>query len=191
MRNAFVLAAQQRLAELGYWVGTPDGSYGPQTEQAVLALQKAAGLARDGVLGPRTRSALTAGALPRPRTTSGSAIEIDLGRQLVLVVTGGRLRFVLSTSTGSGQQYTSQGVTSVATTPRGRFAIFRQVDAMDIAPLGELWRPKYFTGGYALHGSTSIPAYPASHGCARISNAAIDMLWSGGLAPIGRPVWVY
>jgi lipoprotein-anchoring transpeptidase ErfK/SrfK len=28
-----------------------------------------------------------------------------------------------------------------------------------------MWRPNYFYGGYALHGSTSVPTYAASHGC--------------------------
>ena len=41
-----------------------------------------------------------------------------------------------------------------------------------------LWRPRYFNGGIAVHGSPSIPAYPASHGCARVSNAAMDMIWA-------------
>ncbi|GMA85480.1 hypothetical protein GCM10025868_07300 [Angustibacter aerolatus] len=54
-----------------------------------------------------------------------------------------------------------------------------------------LWRPKYFFQGWAFHGSNSIPGYPASHGCARLSNAAIDHLWSSGDAPAGRKVIVY
>ncbi len=189
--GAAVRDLQQNLGDLGYFVGAPDGSYGPQTTQAVLALQKAAGLARDGTFGPRTRRALADGLRPRARTTSGSAIEIDLGRQLVLVVLDGDLRYVLNTSTGSGRQYVSRGVTSVATTPRGRFSVERQIDGLRVSPLGELWRPKYFTGGYALHGSPSIPGFAASHGCARLSNAAINLLWSPDLAPIGRTVWVY
>jgi lipoprotein-anchoring transpeptidase ErfK/SrfK len=186
-----VLAAQQRLSDLGYWLGTPDGTYGAQTAQAVMALQKAAGLSRDGVLGPRTKQALADGVRPHARTTSGSAIEIDKTRQLVLVVLGGTVTYAFNTSTGSGQPYTSDGHTYVATTPEGHFAIERQIDGMRVSRLGQLWRPKYFTGGYALHGAAYIPGYPASHGCARLSNAAIDFLWSSGAAPIGRAVWVY
>ena len=26
----------------------------------------------------------------------------------------------------------------------------------------------YFIGGYAIHGYTSVPTYPASHGCIRV-----------------------
>jgi len=60
-----VLALQQRLKALGYWLGTPDGSFGSLTQQAVWALQKSAGLQRDGVVGPKTMKALEAGTRPR------------------------------------------------------------------------------------------------------------------------------
>jgi lipoprotein-anchoring transpeptidase ErfK/SrfK len=156
-----------------------------------MALQKAAGLGRDGVLGPKTKKALAQGVRPHPRTTSGSAIEVDKDNQLVMVVVDGSLRYVLNTSTGSGRPYTSDGHEYVATTPEGRFSVQRQIDWLRVSRLGELWRTKYFTGGYALHGSASVPGYPASHGCVRLSNSAIDFLWSSGSAPIGRTVWVY
>ena len=57
--------------------------------------------------------------------------------------------------------------------------------------MGALWRPRYFNGGIAIHGYTSVPGYPASHGCTRVSNAGMDYVWSAGLAPTGRRVWVY
>ena len=62
---------------------------------------------------------------------------------------------------------------------------------MDRSPLGTLWRPRYFYRGYAIHGSRSIPGYPASHGCARLHNKAIDFIWAHNLAPIGRQIWIY
>jgi peptidoglycan hydrolase-like protein with peptidoglycan-binding domain len=61
MRGADVLAAQRRLRERGFTeVGTPDGLFGPATERAVRAFQKASGLAVDGILGPLTWEALFA-----------------------------------------------------------------------------------------------------------------------------------
>ncbi|MFM8945634.1 MAG: L,D-transpeptidase, partial [Actinomycetota bacterium] len=57
--------------------------------------------------------------------------------------------------------------------------------------LGEIYRPKYFNGGIAIHGSRSIPNYPASHGCVRVSVPAMDMLWASKMLPIGTKVWVY
>lgn len=186
-----VLALQQRLSAAGYWLGTPNGQYGELTEQAVVAVQKTAGLPRDGVYGPLTAAALARGVRPTARSKSGHVIEVDLPRQLLLLVTDGRVDAVLDTSTGSGAAYTVGGGTYTAVTPTGVFRIFREVNGSDRSPLGVLWRPKYFNGGIAVHGYPDVPPYPASHGCVRVSDAAIDWIWGGGLAPIGTAVWVY
>jgi len=98
---------------------------------------------------------------------------------------------ILNTSTGSGQQYTSGGATHTALTPAGSFSTFRSVNHLDKGPLGDLWRPRYFNGGIAVHGAGSVPGYPASHGCARVSNPAMDMIWANDLMPIGSRVVVY
>ncbi|WP_270888361.1 L,D-transpeptidase family protein [Pedococcus sp. 5OH_020] len=188
--GAYVHRVQERLAALGYWNGTPDGTYGGLTAQAVMALQKATGLGRDGVFGPATRRALEAGVRPGSRI-GGSGIEIDKARQLLLVVRGGAVTTILNTSTGSGQHYDYQGVDRVANTPAGTYSTFRSVDHLDKGPLGDLWRPRYFNGGIAVHGAGNVPGYPASHGCARVSNPAMDMIWATGLMPIGGRVVVY
>ena len=182
---------QVRLVALGYWLGPTDGTFGPLTRQAVLALQKAAGLPRDGVVGPATGQALQQGVRPVPRSTAGSAVEVDLARQLVLIVSRGQLAAVLNTSTGNGQPYTMAGANYSAVTPTGHFTIFRRVDGWDGSPLGVLWRPAYFVAGVALHGYGDVPAYPASHGCVRLSIPAMDWLWSSGRAGVGTMVWVY
>jgi lipoprotein-anchoring transpeptidase ErfK/SrfK len=49
----------------------------------------------------------------------------------------------------------------------------------------------YFNGGIAVHGYTSVPTYPASHGCVRVSIAAMNLLWLGGRMGIGTRVNVY
>ena len=57
--------------------------------------------------------------------------------------------------------------------------------------LGEIYRPKYFKGGIAVHGSSSIPNYPASHGCVRVSVPAMDFIWEQNLMPMRITVWVH
>jgi lipoprotein-anchoring transpeptidase ErfK/SrfK len=153
-------------------------------------LQKAAGIRRDGVVGPKTTRALADRV--RPRTTlEGDGVEIDLGRQLLLVVRDGEVRTILNTSTGNGEEYISTaGNRAVATTPRGSFTVYRAVDGPVTNSLGELWRPRFFHRGIAVHGSGHIPAWPDSHGCARLSTAAIDMIWARDLMPIGSRVVV-
>ncbi len=185
-------ALQARLDELGYWHGPNDGRYGQLTRQAVMAFQKAEGLGRDGTAGPATQAALASATRVTPRDPSGTHVEIDLGRQVLLVVEGGQTRWVINTSTGNGEAYADPGGgTGVAVTPTGRFTIQREIDGLREAPLGTLYRPKYFTGGIAIHGAGSIPATPASHGCARVTNAAMDLLWAAGVTRLGTPVLVY
>ncbi|HSF99467.1 MAG TPA: L,D-transpeptidase family protein [Ornithinibacter sp.] len=185
-----MLALQQRLTDLGYWLGTPDGSFGSLTRQAVYALQKAAGISRDGVVGPKTTKALADGIRPRA-TLAGDGVEIVLDQQLLLVVRGGSVRTILNTSTGNRETYTStSGNRAVAVTPKGTFTVYRGVDGPLTNSLGELWRPRFFHRGIAVHGSPNIPPWPASHGCARLSNAAINMIWDQDLMPIGSRVVV-
>ena len=58
MHGDDVRAVQQALEDKGYDTGGADGCYGPKTEKAVRAYQKAQGLATDGIVGPKTWAAL-------------------------------------------------------------------------------------------------------------------------------------
>jgi peptidoglycan hydrolase-like protein with peptidoglycan-binding domain len=189
--GADVLALQQRLTDLGYWLGKPDGKFGGTTRQAVYALQKVAGIGRSGTVTASTRKALDAGVRPTGRNKTGSDIEVDLRRNVVLFVTDGQVKYIINTSTGGGYTYYSQGTRSVAVTPKGHFHTGRTINAMHRSPLGLMYRPRYFNGGIAIHGDSSVPAHPASHGCVRVSNAAMDWVWSSNLDPVGTSVWVY
>jgi len=71
-------------------------------------------------------------------------------------------------------------------TPVGRFAISRKVPGYDPSPLGVLYKPMYFYGGYAIHGNPSVPPYPASHGCIRVPNFVADRLYES--EPVLPPV---
>lgn len=186
-----VLQLQKRLSALGYWLGPPDGVFGDSTQQAVYALQKAAGISRDGIVGPETRRALAAGAVPHPQRASGTLIEVDLETQLLMIIHDGELFATLNTSTGGGYTYSVGHEKAVAITPEGTFHTYREIDGTDVDSLGVLWRPKFFTGGFAIHGDGYVPAYPVSHGCVRVSDEAIDWIWAENLDPIGTEVWVY
>ncbi len=170
---------------------TTGGSFDDSTEQAVWALQKAANLPRDGVVGPATWAALNAGVVPQPHTTSGYVIEVNLASDLVMFVNNGHLLWTLNTSTGGGYTYTQEGVTSVAITPSGLFHTYRVVNGLASRRSVNCGGPRYFTGGYAIHGDSSVPPTPVSHGCVRISNEAIDWVWANNLDPIGTTVLVY
>jgi peptidoglycan hydrolase-like protein with peptidoglycan-binding domain len=181
---------QRRLAGLGYQVHEVDGQFGSETHHAVVAFQKVNRIGRDGVVGPVTRKALERPRVPSPRSRrAGFHVEADLTVQVVYLVEDGRIREILDASSGSGQNYTVRGDVRVAVTPLGSFQIQRKIDAWRKSDLGLLYRPAYFTGGYALHGAPSVPAFPASHGCIRITTVAMDRLFDR--LPVGTPMLVY
>jgi L,D-transpeptidase-like protein/putative peptidoglycan binding protein len=191
MHGADVKALQMRLVALHYDHNRSySGTFDDDTLHALVAFQKHHGLARDGVLGPKTRAKLAHPSTPRPRSPrSGTYVEINIAKQVLYVFRGSQIVKIVGVSSGSGRLYTVDGHTSRAVTPRGRFKVQRGIDAWRKSRLGMLYRPKYFTGGYAVHGSYSVPSYPVSHGCVRVTLKAMDRLWK--LLPVGRPVYVY
>jgi len=189
--GAEVVAIQTRLIQLGYWIGTPDGYYGDATVQAVYAIQKVADLPRDGIVGASTLAAIDRGALPTPRTTTGYAIEVNLATDVLFMVDNGRVEHVFNCSTGGGYTYVESGVSNVALTPKGIYHTYRAVDGLVTDSLGQLWRPRFFVDGYAIHGDSYVPPEPVSHGCVRVSNEAINWIWASNSDPVGTEVWVY
>ena len=188
--GAQVKALQHRLGELGYQVQAADGQFGGETLHSVVAFQKVNRLGRDGVVGPITRKALEHPRTPRPRSTkAGFHAEADLTLQVVYMVKDGKIQEILDASSASGQTYTVDGDVRLAVTPQGSFVIQRKIDGWRKSKLGLLYRPAYFTGGYALHGAYSVPPFPASHGCIRITTTAMDR-WFAKL-PVGTPFLVY
>jgi lipoprotein-anchoring transpeptidase ErfK/SrfK len=55
--------------------------------------------------------------------------------------------------------------------------------------LGQMYNPYYFHGGYAIHGSPSVPNYPASHGCIRVTMWDMDLLLEH--FEVGMAVYIY
>lgn len=181
---------QERLNGLGYTVTGHDGVFGEETLHAVVAFQKVNGLSRDGVVGPATRGALERASVPAPRSRVGGLhVEIDIPRQVMYFVQGGEVTDVFDVSTGSGETYEVDGEVGVAITPTGEYAVERKIDGLRVSALGTLYRPAYFVGGYAIHGSPSVPPFPASHGCVRVTNPVMDLIYER--LAIGTPVLIY
>ena len=192
---------QERLLELGFWLQLVDGDFGNTTKQAVMAFQKYVGLDPTAKVDQATADALTLATTRAVGQSNepGTLVEVDKDKQVLFIMNSGKLLWALNISTGSGQYFLEVNQKDLVTwetgrslTPSGRFKINREKsDGWWDGDLGQIYRPKYFNGGIAIHGSMSIPKYPASHGCVRVSTQAMDMIWASGLLPKKTPVWVY
>ena len=169
------------LAALHYAVPRVQTGFDGDVLESVYAFQKVQGLPRTGVVGPDVWTRLERPRVPAPRYREPAAhIEVDKTRQVLYVVRDGRIALISPVSTAGIPGYY---------TPVGRFAIYRKVPGFDPSPLGVLYKPMYFTGGYAIHGNPSVPPYPASHGCVRVPNFVIERLYR--TEPYGETVYVY
>jgi hypothetical protein len=190
---------QLRLLELGFWNSGADGEYGLSTKQAVMAFQKWTGLAATSVTDATTAAYLnTTQCKPVAGRTTGDFFEVDKAKQVAFVVREGKVVYTFNVSTGNGKDYDEEDqlsngrVTGVAKTPVGDFKIYKERDEKVYeGNLGSLYRPKFVVGGIAVHGSRSIPAYPASHGCIRVANPVMDLIWFENLLPKGAKVWIH
>jgi N-acetylmuramoyl-L-alanine amidase len=195
--GAVVVRLQERLRDLGVYRGVPDGVYGRETAASVLALHKVIGVERIDewtvedwdLTEPLDHLEILA-----RNPGEADRVEVDLARQVMFVIRANKVAAVIPVSTGNGERYWSKnggtgGGYVRATTPKGNFTLFRHIPGWRINYLGGLYKPWYFTPYYAIHGSRSVPAYPASHGCVRVptweSNHLDDFL------KIGLPVHIW
>lgn len=185
-----VATLQRALKAAGYAVGPVDGEYGAKTSAAVVAWEKLHRRDRDGVVQPEEVVDILRTRRPSPPLArSGAYVHVDLARQVLFEVRGGRVLSVVPVSTGGGYTYvSSNGRATVARTPRGSFRVYRKATGWRESYLGRLFYPSFFTGGYAIHGSTSVPPTPVSHGCVRIPMWLSVAFYERN--PVGTPVIV-
>jgi hypothetical protein len=172
--------AQARLSEMGYGAG----------RNALVAFQKYEGRKATGQFSRADVEAILNARAPQPRDSGYRHIEIDLDRQVLLLIDdSGAVQKVLPVSTGSNKQYREKSMSGLAYTPRGRFRVYSKLKGWRKSPLGLLYYPNYFSDGIAIHGNPSVPNTPQSHGCIRIPmSEAVAMSRE---LPIGSIVLIY
>ena len=182
---------QQQLSALKYYIGPVNGLRDATVRSAVMAFQKVNRLPADGTVGPRTAAALAAPRIPVLKDRApANRVEVDLTLQVLYVVKAGQISRILPVSSGNGQTYPQKnGQLATALTPVGHYTIQRRFVGPEKAYLGTLYDPQYFYRGWAIHGSNSVPAGPASHGCIRVTRA--DSAWLLGQLTVGLAVYVY
>lgn len=189
LTRAQIKEAEQRLVQLGYWTGVVDGVFDVGSRSALIAFQKYEARPVTAKLTLDELEALRASDAPKPRDPGYEHVEVDIDRQvLMLVGEDGRVR-VLPVSTGNDARFMSDGQESVAYTPRGRFVVYDKTFGWENGTLGSVYYANYITGGVAIHGYETVPRKPASHGCIRIPMYAAREV--SKLLPLGTIVLVY
>lgn len=197
MRGDDVLQLEQKLSLLKFQTGDIDGRFDWETWQGVMAFQKLNGLKRTAKFDVATQKAFATATTPGGMIPNGGLprIEVDITRQVLLYFDKFGLSRVIAVSTGNNKKYcdiskkSGSQVCGNARTPRGNFKIQRRIKGKRESDLGTLINPLYFTGGFAIHGSPSVPAYAASHGCVRVTNYVSEWIFDN--VKNGTPVYLF
>ena len=189
---------QDRLIELNFDPGEPDGVFGERTRQAVWAFEKLVMCVQreditgkvDAQMWSRMQDPLVI--LPRRPDATPNHTEVYLPEQVLIVFRSNVPAIITHISSGTassatdeewceevtispgeqdnetGTQAIKKGVCGVSWTPGGVFKFYRLVVGRRESQLGGMYNPVYFNKGIAVHGAQEVPDVPASHGCIRL-----------------------
>ncbi len=155
-RGLAVKYLQRRLSKLGYVVGRR-GYYDARTGRAVLAFRKVTRMARTYTASAEVfrRLASGEGRFKVRYKSHGRHVEIDLKRQVLVLINRGKAVRIYPTSSGKPS----------TPTILGKYRIYRKEPGTNNL---RMIYSTYFIRGYAIHGYAKVPIYPASNGCLRL-----------------------
>jgi hypothetical protein len=164
---------QRGLKDKGFYRGSIDGVYGAKTQHAVMAFRKEIGVKRSYTWSSSLWDELELYQAPYTRFDEPDRVEVNLTKQTAHLFRNGDLVATFPISSGNGERYYAAGSWRTAITPTGSFEVYRHSSGWyeSTLGLGLMLSPWFFNGGIALHGSTEVPPYPASHGCIRLTIA--------------------
>src|SRR6266849_5688831 len=116
LARAQTIEAERLLSEMGYWTGAIDGLSDPATRSALIAFQKWEGRPITGQLTLDELEAIRTSAPPTARDVGYAHVEVDLDRQVLLLVNDNDGVRVLPISSGNDRPFVDEGLNSVAYT---------------------------------------------------------------------------
>jgi hypothetical protein len=173
-------AVEAALRRLGMPTGSVNGHYDALTRRAVCAWRTVTGRpAHRGLpTAAEARSIVDMRGLPRARASMVSGVNVSVTCQTVFWVRSDHsYRRIMPASTGKAGYGTRLGVHRI-------FRTFNVWRTSTIYPDAQMYKPRQFSGGQAIHGSASdsmVKTYPASHGCVRMLHRDMDALQAGGV----------
>ncbi|MDE3129924.1 MAG: L,D-transpeptidase [Acidobacteriota bacterium] len=156
-KGRFVQLVQQRLAALHVYI-PQTGVYDQGTELALNAYHRLLGRGEGDIsLDPATVTQLLngVGSFRVRHPEQGAHVEADLSHQVLALINGSRVHWILPISSGKPS----------TPTILGSFRVYYKQPGY--LPDG-MYYSNFFIGGYAIHGYDPAPDYPASHGCLRL-----------------------
>ena len=176
-RGLAVRALQRRLKDLGY-LAPVSGRYDGTTGRAVLAFRKVNGFSRTTSAGRSVfrRLARGGGGFKLRYPKAGKHAEFDWSRQVLVLARGARPVLIIHTSSGS----------SATPTVFGNYRFYRKQPGYNSKGM---YYSSYFVGGYAVHGYSPVPTFPASHGCLRIPIPSAKRVY--GWIDVGDRMFTY
>ena len=143
-----------------------------------LPFEKVEGLPRDGTAGPEIWQRIFGAETPTPRLfLGGDRVEVDLSRQVLFMIRAGEVAEIVHVSTGK------------LGTPTGHGNVWLKQRGWVECSVGWMYFPSYFWPRIAIHGSSSVPPWPASHGCVRTPVGSAEHVYDQ--IPDGTAVDVY
>jgi hypothetical protein len=165
------------LRDQGYYVKAK-GKYNDSTALGILAFRKVNNMKRNTsyTKGIFKKLLEGEGAYKLEHPDAGKHVESDLSRQVMVLAEGGKPKYTFTVSSG----------TSSTPTVRGHYEFYLKTPGYNAK---RMYYSAYFIRGYATHGYSSVPNYPASHGCLRnpIPYSRFIYNW----IDIGDDIWVY
>jgi hypothetical protein len=165
------------LRDQGYFVRGKD-RFTSSTQIAILAFRKVNHLNRNESYSRGIFRTLLEGkgAFPLAHPEEGKHVEADLSRQVLVLADNGRPKYTFPISSGA----------SATPTVTGKFHFYLKTPGYNAK---RMYYSAYFIGGYATHGYSPVPNYPASHGCLR--NPIADSVFIYNWINIGDTIYVY
>ena len=182
---------ERKLAKLGLPVGAVDGGYDDATRRAMCAWREVTGrnVVRTYPTTSEKYAVMATRSLPRARSYMVSGMNINKTCQTGAWVSSSRTyRMIVPVTTGLPKYETRSGVHRVFWNYPGTW------QESTLYPGAMMYRPMYFSGGQAMHGSSTdylVGTRPLSHGCVRMYHRHIDRLRNASDFGTGSLVYVY
>lgn len=198
-----IAEAQRILTKFAIPTGPVDGIWGPQTAQGMCTFRQISGLtpSRGGLTDTdlaKLRSYNSwysrLGSIPAPaRNGRSTYLLANETCQTMVYARGGVYVKVFRISTGKAGYNSPNGNYWLGATYPGWSCstlfpescylhsaganAWYNTKGVKYSKYGNMYNKRSFSGSYMLHGSGSVPTYPASHGCIRVSVANSDWLY--------------